>query len=586
MSNIKQQIKILDKKNKARFAEKIRQKLKQRKVSQTADYDVVILGGGFAGSTLARQLKLLDRDITIAVVERNSFPYREIAHKVGESASELQAHYLSEILELRDHLTKNQIEKGGARYFFTYGNNKDISQRMEVGLKAFPPVPGFQFDRGRLENHLYAENSAAGIKYWENSKFQDLIVGSPNKVLLNRDDEQYEITANWVVDATGRGAVLKRKFGLKESSEHPASSAWLRVGFTMDLETWSDSPDWQQRVIKGLRKMGTCHLMGKGYWVWIIVLPSNATSIGIVADPAIHPLSDYNSPERFLKWLQTHEPQLAEALREDIEQDQIKDFLAIKNFAHGCKQLFSEDKWCITGEAGLFMDPFYSPGGDFIAISNSLVSDLIMQDRQGKPIASLIRQYESSYVSLFKQYLKTYLNQYPVMGNQKVMLAKIAWDWAIYWGVNAFLFFHQNRAFDWNWLSACIEEMNNFKELNEATQSLFQFWSDLESADWHDCMYSLFDLEFLYEMHIGLKADLPPQQAQQQLRENIQTLAIISQEYAKHVNSMVKSKQQESNESNPANVLLNILQKIDIPMTDDNRQIRMQLRQMLNLQPH
>ncbi|NOY71549.1 MAG: hypothetical protein GXP14_04110 [Gammaproteobacteria bacterium] len=128
--------------------------------------------------------------------------------------------------------------------------------------------------------------------------------------------------------------------------------------------------------------------------------------------------------------------------------------------------------------------------------------------------------------------------------------------------------------------------MNNFKELNEATQRLFQFWSDLENADWHDCMYSLFDLEFLYDMHIGLKADLPPQQAQQQLRKNIQTLAIISQEYATHVNSMLKSKQQESNESNPANVLLNILQKIDIPMTDDNRQIRMQLRQMLNLQPH
>ena len=41
------------------------------------------------------------------------------------------------------------------------------------------------------------------------------------------------------------------------------------------------------------------------------------------------------------------------------------------------------ERWALTGEAGLFLDPFYSPGSDFIGISNTYITDLIARDRQG-----------------------------------------------------------------------------------------------------------------------------------------------------------------------------------------------------------
>ena len=55
--------------------------------SQT--YDVVICGGGLAGMCLARQLKLENSAISVLILEKNPFPVREAAHKVGESTVEI-----------------------------------------------------------------------------------------------------------------------------------------------------------------------------------------------------------------------------------------------------------------------------------------------------------------------------------------------------------------------------------------------------------------------------------------------------------------------------------------------------------------
>ncbi len=64
------------------------------------------------------------------------------------------------------------------------------------------------------------------------------------------------------------------------------------------VDDWSDDPTWQARVPTGERWMSTNHLMGKGYWVWLIPLGSGSTSIGIVADDDLHPCARINRYER------------------------------------------------------------------------------------------------------------------------------------------------------------------------------------------------------------------------------------------------------------------------------------------------
>ena len=49
-------------------------------------YDVLIMGGGLAGLTLAIQLKRRTEKIRILIAEKNSYPVPEAAHKVGESS--------------------------------------------------------------------------------------------------------------------------------------------------------------------------------------------------------------------------------------------------------------------------------------------------------------------------------------------------------------------------------------------------------------------------------------------------------------------------------------------------------------------
>ena len=120
-------------------------------------YDAVILGGGLAGLTLARQLHLEAPHIRVLVVEKRKHPVREAAFKVGESSVEIGAHYLQVVLKLEPHLRAGQLEKLGLRYFFPQGDNRDLARRVELGPPMFPPVPSFQLDRGRLENHLLAE---------------------------------------------------------------------------------------------------------------------------------------------------------------------------------------------------------------------------------------------------------------------------------------------------------------------------------------------------------------------------------------------------------------------------------------------
>ena len=81
--------------------------------------------------------------------------------------------------------------------------------------------------------------------------------------------------------------MLPRQLDLKWANKHHCNAVWFRVATEIDVGRWSDDPIWQGRLTEGDRAMSTNHLMGEGYWVWLIRLASGATSVGIVADPAV-----------------------------------------------------------------------------------------------------------------------------------------------------------------------------------------------------------------------------------------------------------------------------------------------------------
>jgi 2-polyprenyl-6-methoxyphenol hydroxylase-like FAD-dependent oxidoreductase len=210
-------------------------------ISTPNAYDAVILGGGLAGLTLARQLHLEAPHIRVLVVEKRKHPVREAAFKVGESSVEIGAHYLRVVLKLESHLRGGQLEKLGLRYFFPQGDNRDLARRVELGPPTFPPVPSFQLDRGRLENLLLAELRQSGVEVLDDCSVKQIALEPLNHMVAieTRDGQAREVRARWVVDASGRAGLIKRQLGLTRTADHGANACWFRVPERVMVDDWS-----------------------------------------------------------------------------------------------------------------------------------------------------------------------------------------------------------------------------------------------------------------------------------------------------------------------------------------------------------
>ena len=408
----------------------------------TQPYDVLIAGGGLAGLCLARQLTREAPELRVFLAEKRAHPVPEAAFKVGESSVEIGAHYFQRVLGLEPHLREHQLEKFGLRYFFPAGGNRRVEARFELGPSGFPPVPSFQLDRGRLENMLLRTDRDAGVDVRDDCRVTGFEFGASLHRLEIQSAGRTEIVeGRWLVDASGRSGLIRHRLGLTRPVGHLANACWFRVPSRLQIDDWSADPAWKARVPSGERWLSTNHLMGVGYWVWLIPLGSGSTSVGIVVDATLHPFTRLNRFDRALDWLREFEPQCADVVAP--LEGALEDFLALRGFAYGCSRVYSPDRWALIGEAGLFTDPFYSPGSDFIAMGNDFVVDLIRRERAGEDVSARVEQHNTMYLRLYDAFLRVYEGQYPIMGNAQVMTAKVAWDNACYWAITALLFFQR-----------------------------------------------------------------------------------------------------------------------------------------------
>ena len=439
--------------------------------------DVVIAGGGLAGLTLALQLKQRLPELDITVIERRHHPVPHAAHKVGESSVEIGAHYFEQVLGLKSHLDSAQLKKFGFRFFFSDGR-ADLTQVTELGASRVLPTPSYQLDRGIFENELARLARERGIGFVDGAVIRSFDLsegGADHEVRVDVGGAMHAIGARWFCDASGRAGLVKRKLGLAESNSHDANAVWFRIADRIDVNDWSTDELWLDRCMPRSRWLSTNHLVGEGYWAWLIPLASGSHSVGIVADAALHPLETINTFDKAMDWLQIHQPQLFAAL--DTRRGKLQDFAFFKRFSYGCKKVFSgADRWAVTGEAGLFLDPFYSPGSDFIAISNTYITELIVTDRAGGPTSLKADFYEQVYFSLYRNMLTLYTEQYRIFGDPEVLPVKVLWDYAYYWGVMCQLFF-QNKLIDVSCMARMQGKLANIQAVNAEMQGFLRAWN-------------------------------------------------------------------------------------------------------------
>lgn len=410
-------------------------------MSKTKARDVIVLGGGLAGMTAALQLKR-DRPRTrITVIEKRTHPVAEGAFKVGESVAEIGAHYLKNIVGIQDHMETDQLRKMSLRVFGPANGNTDIARRPEFGLHRFSPLRTYQIDRGRLENYLAAALSDEGIELLDGYKVAGFEIHPDRHTVTVSNGQQQEFSAKWLIDASGRAGLLRRQLGLGTDIPHDVNASWFRLPKWLQVDSWSDDPAWQARVPSHTRWMSTNHLVGEGYWVWLIPLPSGSMSIGVVADPRFVPYERIRRYPQLLEWARENEPQLASMLPED--ESDLLDFRKLKHYSYGTRRGLSPQRWCLTGEAGLFLDPLYATGLDFIAVANVLATNLIRAELDGESGPDLRRRlkaYNSYYLGQFMGWAPAFSGQYEIFRDPVVTAAKLIWDNAQYFLFPVMLF--------------------------------------------------------------------------------------------------------------------------------------------------
>lgn len=492
-------------------------------MNSAATVDVVVLGGGIAGLTLARQLQKRDPAAEVVVLERAEHPVPETTHKVGESTVEIAGHYLREELGLGDLLGRRQLNKFGLRVFFSHGDNADITSRLELGHSAPPSaaVGTYQLDRGRLENDLHDLLSQEGVRLVGGTSIRTVelsTTGGPHTVAYLQDGARHELQARWVVDATGRAALLRRQMDLTREVGHTANAVWFRLAESIDIDEWSDDQLWRGRISQGRRELSTNHLMGAGYWVWMIRLATGGISIGIVADPGFHPFSEMRTFAKALEWLKGHEPQLAAAV--EAKRDSLLDFKVMTNYSYGAAEVYSGARWCLTGEAGLFLDPLYSPGLDLIAISNTFVSDLVVRDLHGEDVSERAAVHNQVYLMIADGWMSIYENQFGTMGSPNAMAAKVIWDTAVYWAVVGLLYF-QDALVDVVDHPDVLLALARVSELSRRVQAFFREWATIDDQTGTAGFVRFYDFDFMGDLHAGMAVVAEGRTLEQQLEANV-----------------------------------------------------------------
>lgn len=387
--------------------------------------DVAVLGGGLAGNLLARQLRRQTPDLSVSVFE----PTRDTSRKVGESTVEIASDYLIRRHGLAGYLYDRQLPKNGLRFFFdTEARDAEFTRMSELGSDHLPLFPSFQLDRARFEADLRQMNRDEGVDMRVGEEVRSVRIGEPHELTVRGESEERTVHARWVVDCTGRRRLLAGELDLASPVDHGTSAVWGRFTGVLDLDAIADDP-WRKRVRYTSRVLSTNHFCYPGYWIWLIPLGDGVTSVGVVGLKE-HFERGVRTPEGFVAFLERHR-----ALASILRGAELLDVGGYTHLAYGTKTFFHRDRYALVGDAAAFVDPFYSPGSDYIAIQNDLVADLVRRDVEGEMDAELPALYDAFMQARVEASLLLYKGQYRALGSFELLRAKWNFDLSTYYNL-------------------------------------------------------------------------------------------------------------------------------------------------------
>ncbi len=345
------------------------------------DWDVAIVGGGPAGSTVASVLRTYAPDLRVLVLERARFP----RDHVGESQLPPIGPILDEIGVWDKVEAAGFPIKIGASYtwgreagrwdydFFPVERWQDEPRpaRFE-GQRTFT---AFQVDRAIYDTILLDHAEDLGAQVRQETGVREIRTDGDTITGLVLDDGS-QITARHYVDASGVSAQFRRALGI--GAEVPRELRNIAV-----WDYWQNA-DWAVEIGVGGTRVQVRSLSWG--WIWFIPLGPTRTSIGLIC-PHDHHKTSGKTPAELYEEAVRSQPDIAALLENATPEGKLQ---ACKDWSHLSDRIAGPN-WFVCGEAAGFADPILAAGMTLAHTAARDVAYTILELDRGEQAADWLR---------------------------------------------------------------------------------------------------------------------------------------------------------------------------------------------------
>lgn len=183
--------------------------------TNTNEYDVVIMGAGFAGVCQARHLLLNVPNIKIALIDPRPEERTNKDLKIGESMVEIATLFVCKELGLYEYMIENHPPKYALNFHWAKDAYKTdtIDDYYHIWANRQFPLGTFQMNRAKFERDLLKMNKAMGATFYQ-GRVVDVDLTSKDElktVIAKVENEQITLKAKPVIDAAGRKFIIGTK---------------------------------------------------------------------------------------------------------------------------------------------------------------------------------------------------------------------------------------------------------------------------------------------------------------------------------------------------------------------------------------
>ncbi|PYK13542.1 MAG: hypothetical protein DME65_01495 [Verrucomicrobia bacterium] len=305
------------------------------------DFDFAVAGGGPAGSSAA--ISLGQRGHSVVLFERDTFPRFHIGESLLSTANDAFA-----TLGVAKRIEAASFpEKWGARLFTHDGQSGryvDFTDVREVTRPQTYQVCRQEFDRILMER---AREVGVNVREACNVTACEFTPDAAALDVASRvDGATCHLRVRAVIDATGRGGLLARKFNLRTEEPRLANIA-IFSHYTNVPRLGGARPDDIPLIARS-----------DAGWFWLIPISKEFTSVGVVLPKDLYRSLAKDSPEETLNSAICDTAIVAELMREARREWPVR---VEKDFSYSASA-YAGHRWILAGDAGSFLDPVFSTG--------------------------------------------------------------------------------------------------------------------------------------------------------------------------------------------------------------------------------